>query len=104
MQRQKVELVKNKIRYGLCRNKSTVLLALATTLLTLQCISCSTISQEPHHRHSDVFADEEIKQLFSDDVNGEHLAIFYFAFCTVKFHFYCARPAACVCVCVCVCV
>jgi hypothetical protein len=73
MQRQKIELVQMKIRYGSSRSKSTVLLVLATTLLiTLQCISCSTIYEEPQ---SDVFADDEVRRLFSDDVNGEHLAL-----------------------------
>lgn len=74
MQRQTVELVQMKIQFGSYRKKSTVLLVLATTLLiTLQCISCSTINEEP--QLSDVFADREVRRLFSDDVNGEHLAL-----------------------------
>lgn len=67
MKRQ-IEL--NQIRY--ChfgyRNKSTVLLVLAITLLiTLQCISCSTINDD--EAQSDV--DDEVKRLFSSEVNGE---------------------------------
>ena len=67
MKRQ-IEL--NQIRYCYFgyRNKSTVLLVLAITLLiTLQCISCSTIYDEPQ---SDV--DDEVKRLFSSEVNGEY--------------------------------
>ena len=77
MKRQ-IEL--NQIRY--CnfgyRNKSTVLLVLAITLLiTLQCISCSTIHEEPQ---SDV--DDEVKRLFSSEANGEYTSTvnFFYAY------------------------
>jgi hypothetical protein len=74
MKRQ-IELVQIRYRAG-SRSKSTVLLVLATTLLiTLHCISCSTIFEESQ---SDAFADDEVRRLFSSDVNGEHLALFYY--------------------------
>lgn len=73
MKRQ-IELDQIRYYHIGCRNKSTVLLVLATILLiTLQSISCSTIYEEP--QQSDAFNDDEVRRLFSSDVNGECLTL-----------------------------